>query len=126
MDLIMQFSSPSRHFVPLRSKRSHKHALLKNPQCGSLFKVKNISFTAIQTTGKTAVFAFLIFVFFARRWQENILDRLVASIPRIWSVFNFFVNAILICYRHFQIHMNFSTFSNDISCFLQILNPVAW
>jgi hypothetical protein len=22
--------------------------------------------------------------------------------------------------------MNFSTFSNDISCFLQILNPVAW
>jgi len=45
---VMYFSALPRHFVPLRSKYSHQHPILKHPQRTFLPQYKRPSFTPIQ------------------------------------------------------------------------------
>jgi len=53
--LIMQFSSASHHFRPLRSKYPPQHPVLKHPQSVFLPWCESPSFTPTQKTGKIIV-----------------------------------------------------------------------
>jgi hypothetical protein len=60
--LIMQSSPASRHFLPLRSKYSPWHSVLKHPQSCSSISVRDQVSYPHKITGKITVLYILIFM----------------------------------------------------------------
>jgi hypothetical protein len=69
--LILQPSLASRYFLPLRSKYSPQHPVLKHPQIYSLPLVSEIKLHTNTKTGKIIVLCILIFKILDRRWEDR-------------------------------------------------------
>jgi hypothetical protein len=72
--LIMQHSPASRHFLPLMSKYSPQHPVLKHPQSMFFLNVRIQVSYSFKTEGKTIVLCILIFTFIdiGREWEVRI------------------------------------------------------
>jgi hypothetical protein len=69
--LVMQFSPPSRHSIPLLSKYSPQHLVLKHLSlCSSLTVIDQVSHP-YRTTGKIIVLYILTFTFFDSRQEDK-------------------------------------------------------
>jgi hypothetical protein len=82
--LIMQSSPVSRHFLPLRSKYSHRPAL-KQLQSMFFLQCDRLRITSIQKKGKIMVLCILIFKFF---WEETGRQKIKLS----FSLTNYFLS----------------------------------
>jgi hypothetical protein len=69
--LIMQFYSPSHHFISLRSKYSPQHPVLKHPQSGFSLNVGDQVSHPYTTTGKMIVLYILILMFLDSRREDK-------------------------------------------------------
>jgi hypothetical protein len=67
----MQLSPPSRHSIPLWSKYSTQHPVLKHPQLCSSLNVKDHVSHPYRTTYKILVLYILTFTFFDRRREDK-------------------------------------------------------
>jgi hypothetical protein len=56
--LIMHFSPAFYYLIPLRSKYSPQHSILRHPQSMVFPSYERASFTPIQNTGKIKVFVY--------------------------------------------------------------------
>jgi hypothetical protein len=110
--IIMQFS-PRPVFFTFGSKYPPQHSFLKNPQSVFLSESERPSFRPIQHNWQN--YRFVYFNLQAFRYEmgrQNVLDWIIASIPRILSTSDFIMIVILICYCRLQV-FEFATFSND-------------
>jgi hypothetical protein len=64
----IEFSPPSLHFIPLFSKYSPQHPVLKYSQSVFLRNIRNQISHPYKTTGKIIVLNILIFTLFNSRW----------------------------------------------------------
>jgi hypothetical protein len=95
-----------------------------SPNATSSVNVKTHVSHPYKTTGKIIFLYVLIF-----RFLNYILNWMTASIPRLQSVLNFFVNGMLICWGRFQIFELFHPFKGFITCLyedLHVINPTRW
>jgi hypothetical protein len=88
----MQSSPSSHHFLPLKSKYSPQHPVLKHNLC-SFLSVKDQLSHLQKNNRHNYSCVHLIFKFLERREEDN---QTVASIPQIQSAHNFFMNVIFI------------------------------
>jgi hypothetical protein len=75
--LIMQFSPTSCHFVPLLSKYSSQHPLLRHPESGFPLMSSETKFHSYKTTDKIIVLHILIFTFLDSRRGDKMLNYIV-------------------------------------------------
>jgi hypothetical protein len=81
---LMQFSPASCHFIPLWSKYSPQHHVLKHPQSMFLPSSHRPSFTSTQNHRQNYSFVHSNFyIFWQQTRRQKVLDRMVASIARI-------------------------------------------
>jgi hypothetical protein len=68
----------------------------------------------------------LTFTFLHSRWEDRRLNRMAASVPRIYSALNIFIYAVLI-YQWRSRYQNFATSSKDLfAIFMLYFCPVFW
>ena len=84
------------YLVPLRPKYLPQHPTLKHPQSTFLPQCVRPSFTPIQNRRNYSSVYLNFHIFGWQNGRQKILHRVVASIPRLQTTLNFFLNRILI------------------------------
>ena len=89
----MLFLTLSSHLVPLRTKYSPQHHILKHPQPTFLPQCQRPRFTPIQNKSKNYSPVHLnLYIFGYQTGGQKILHLVTASIPWLKSALNFYMN----------------------------------
>jgi len=113
--------------VPLMSKYSPQHPILKHPQPIFLSQCEWPSFTPIQNNRQNYSSAYHnLYIFRLQTGRQKILCQMIASIPWLQSALSFFLNRILIV-KVVPKYVNSSTLSKELlSIFILWLQPAFW
>jgi hypothetical protein len=97
--LIIQFSLPFHYFIPLWSKYSPQHPVLKHPQSAFFSWCHETNFKPIQNHRQNYSFLYSnSYVFRQLKRRQKVQNRMAASITWTQSALNFLLNQISIRY----------------------------
>jgi len=100
--LIMKFPPLSCYLIPHRHEYSPQYPMLKHFQPTFLPQCEWPSFTPIHNNMQNCSSMFLNFYIFGyQSVRQKTQHQMIASIPWLQCVFNFFLNSILICSQKF-------------------------